>query len=128
MDAGCFASHEAPISAGKGESVKSIIATTAILVLATFAGHAAMAADPIKIGVVNEITGVQAQAGEFTVNGIRLAQEEINNAGGVLGRRIELQIEDNQSTNPGTVLAFSKLGGRGDIAAIVGPIRSTQVQ
>ena len=89
---------------------------------------AAQAAEPIKIGVVNEITGVQAQAGEFTVNGIKLAQEEINKAGGVLGRRIELQIEDNQSTNPGTVLAFSKLGGRGDIAAIVGPIRSTQVQ
>ena len=108
--------------------MKTMIRMTAVLALAVFIGHAAMAADPIKIGVVNEITGVQAQAGEFTVNGIKLAQEEINNAGGILGRRIELQIEDNQSTNPGTVLAFSKLGGRGDIAGIVGPIRSTQVQ
>src|SRR6202171_3443531 len=108
--------------------MKTVIGMTAVMALATFIGHAAIAADPIKIGVVNEITGVQAQAGEFTVNGIKLAQEEINNAGGVLGRRIELQIEDNQSTNPGTVLAFSKLGGRGDIAGIVGPIRSTQVQ
>jgi len=105
----------------------------AVVALAMLVGRTALAADPIntdpiKIGVVNEITGVQAQAGEFTVNGIKLAQEEINNAGGVLGRRIELQIEDNQSTNPGTVLAFSKLGGRGDIVGIIGPIRSTQIQ
>ena len=86
------------------------------------------AAEPIRIGVVNEISGVQAQAGEFTLFGIRLAQEEINKAGGVLGRQIELQVEDNQSTNPGTVLAFSKLGSRKDIAGIIGPIRSTQIQ
>lgn len=88
----------------------------------------AQAADPIRIGVVNEISGAQAQAGEFTLFGIRLAQEEINMAGGVLGRQIELQVEDNQSTNPGTVLAFSKLGSRKDIAGVIGPIRSTQIQ
>ena len=108
--------------------MKTMIRIVAALCVALPLGTAAQAAEPIKIGVVNEITGVQAQAGEFTVNGIKLAQEEINNAGGVLGRRLELQIEDNQSSNPGTVLAFSKLGGRGDIAGIVGPIRSTQVQ
>ena len=66
--------------------MKAMIRTTAVLALAMFIGHAAMAADPIKadpikFGVVNEITGVSAQAGEFTVNGIKLAQEEINNAG-----------------------------------------------
>jgi branched-chain amino acid transport system substrate-binding protein len=112
----------------KGDEMNAVIRMAAVLALATFIGRAGMAADPIKIGVVNEITGVQAQAGEFTVNGIKLAQEEINTAGGILGRRIELQIEDNQSSNPGTVLAFSKLGGRGDIAGIIGPIRSTQIQ
>ncbi len=108
--------------------MRTTINRMTLIVAMLCAGPVAHAADPIKIGVVNEITGVQAQAGEFTVNGIKLAQEEINRAGGVLGRPIELQIEDNQSTNPGTVLAFSKLGGRGDIAGIVGPIRSTQVQ
>ncbi|MEO8158578.1 MAG: ABC transporter substrate-binding protein [Betaproteobacteria bacterium] len=108
--------------------MRTTIRRMTLVVAMLCAAAGAHAADPIKIGVVNEITGVQAQAGEFTVNGIKLAQEEINRAGGVLGRPIELQIEDNQSTNPGTVLAFSKLGGRGDIAGIVGPIRSTQVQ
>ncbi|HWA13413.1 MAG TPA: ABC transporter substrate-binding protein [Burkholderiales bacterium] len=96
--------------------------------LVPLAGQAAEPGGPIRIGVVNEITGVQAQAGEFTLFGIRLAVEEINKAGGLLGRQVELQVEDNQSTNPGTVLAFSKLGSRKDIAGIVGPIRSTQIQ
>jgi len=86
------------------------------------------AAESLKIGVVNEVTGPQAEAGQFTVNGIKLAQDEINKAGGVLGRPIELRIEDNGSTNPGTVLAFSKLTSEGGLAAIIGPIRSTQIQ
>jgi branched-chain amino acid transport system substrate-binding protein len=89
---------------------------------------AAQSADPIRIGVVNEITGAQAEAGLFTVNGIKLALEEINQAGGVSGRTLELRIEDNASTNPGTVLAFSKLASEGGIAAVIGPIRSTQIQ
>jgi len=88
----------------------------------------AIAADTIKIGLVNETTGPNAEAGSYTVNGTKLAVDEINKAGGILGRQIELRIEDNQSTNPGTVLAYSKLIGEGDIAAIVGPIRSTQIQ
>jgi branched-chain amino acid transport system substrate-binding protein len=89
---------------------------------------AVQAADPIRIGVVNEITGAQAEAGQFTVNGIKLALEEINKGGGVLGRQLELRIEDNGSTNPGTVLAFSKLASEGGIVGIIGPIRSTQIQ
>lgn len=97
-------------------------------IAAALAGLDAPAAEPIKIGVVNEITGPQAQAGEFTLYGIRLAQEEINKAGGLLGRQVELLIEDNQSTNPGTVLSFSKLGSQGGVTAIIGPIRSTQIQ
>jgi branched-chain amino acid transport system substrate-binding protein len=48
-------------------------------------------------------------------------------AGGALGRPLELVIEDDQTTNPGVVLAFSKLAGNTDIAAFLGPIRSTQV-
>jgi ABC-type branched-subunit amino acid transport system substrate-binding protein len=40
----------------------------------------------------------------------------------------ELRTEDNQSTNPGTVLAFSKLSNDPAIKAIVGPIASTQIQ
>jgi branched-chain amino acid transport system substrate-binding protein len=88
----------------------------------------AAAADTIKIGLVNEASGANAEAGTYTANGARLALDEINQAGGVLGKQIELRLEDNQSTNPGTVLAFSKLFSEGDFAGIIGPIRSTQIQ
>jgi branched-chain amino acid transport system substrate-binding protein len=86
------------------------------------------AAEPIKIGVVTTMTGPWAEFGRFTVNGLQLALEDINRGGGVLGRQIELRVEDNQTTNPGTVLAFSKLAGEPGIVAIVGPIASTQIQ
>jgi len=59
---------------------------------------------------------------------LQLALEEINKSGGVLGRPVELRTEDNASTNPGTVLAFSKLFTDPAIKAIVGPIASTQIQ
>jgi len=110
----------------------SIIQWARKAILAGIVGGAiavpAQAADSIKIGVVNMLTGPLAEAGRFTVNGLTLAQEEINQAGGILGRKLELRIEDNASTNPGTVLAFSKLASEGGITAIIGPIRSTQIQ
>lgn len=87
----------------------------------------ARAADPIVIGLVDEVTGPQAEAGVLTAHGARLAVEEINAAGGILGRPVALQIEDNQSTNPGTVLAYSKLVSQ-KVVAVLGPLRSTQVQ
>ena len=45
----------------------------------------------------------------------------------MLGKQIELIIEDDQTTNPGIVLAFSKLAAQSDIVAFLGSIRSTQV-
>lgn len=88
----------------------------------------AMGADPIKIGMVAPSTGPVAESGTFQTQGAKLAVEEINNAGGVLGGRpLELVIEDDQSSNPGVVLAFSKVAGDKDVIAFLGPIRSTQV-
>mgnify|MGYP001156659975 CR=1 FL=1 len=89
---------------------------------------ATQAADPIKIGMVAPLTGPIADAGRYGVQGARLAVEEVNKAGGVLGRQLELVIEDDQSLNPSTVLAFAKLADDKDIVAFLGPTRSTQIQ
>jgi branched-chain amino acid transport system substrate-binding protein len=87
----------------------------------------AYAAEPIVFGLVDEVTGPQAEAGLLTAQGVKLAIEEINAAGGIMGRQVELRIEDNASTNPTTVLAYSKLLESG-VVAVLGPLRSTQVQ
>lgn len=86
------------------------------------------AADTLKIGMVQPLTGPAAESGKYQIQGAKLAVEEVNKAGGVLGRQIELVIEDDQTTNPGAVLAFSKLASDPSIAAFLGSIRSTQVQ
>ena len=87
----------------------------------------ASSAEPLKIGVVASLTGPAALGGRYTIEGAKLAAEEVNKTGGVLGRPIELVIEDTQTTNPGVVLAFSKLAGDKDIPAFIGPIFSTQI-
>jgi len=86
------------------------------------------AADSIKIGMVVPLTGAIADAGRYGLQGAKLAVEEINAAGGVLGRQLELIVEDDQTLNPTTVLAFTKLADNKDIVAFLGPTRSTQIQ
>ena len=87
----------------------------------------ARAEDPIKIGCVFPSTGPAAEAGKFQLNGAKQALEMVNEKG-VLGRKMELVVEDDQTTNPGAVLAFSRLASQADIPAFIGSIRSTQVE
>ena len=61
--------------------------------------------------MVASLTGPLAESGLYQSQGAKLAVEEVNKTGGVLGQPIELIIEDDQTTNPGSVLAFSKLAG-----------------
>ena len=91
------------------------------------APHIARAADSIKIGCVFPSTGPAAEAGKFQLNGAKLALEMVNEKG-VLGRKMELVVEDDQTTNPGAVLAFSRLAAQAEIPAFIGSIRSTQVE
>ncbi|MBK4735145.1 ABC transporter substrate-binding protein [Noviherbaspirillum pedocola] len=108
------------------KTTKLALLCAAIVAGATSFG--AHAADPIKIGLMAESTGANAEAGVYQINGAKMALEEINKAGGVLGRQLELRIEDNQSSNPGSVLAVSKLTSAGDLVALIGSVRSTQIQ
>jgi branched-chain amino acid transport system substrate-binding protein len=81
----------------------------------------------IKIGMVMPMTGAAAESGSFAQTGARIALEQVNKAGGVLGKQLELVFEDDQTTNPGAVLAFSKLASQPEIVAFLGSIRSTQM-
>src|SRR5579872_3283337 len=87
----------------------------------------AQGASTIKIGMCVPVTGPAAEQGLWAQNGAKLALAAVNKAGGVLGKQVELVIEDDQTTNPGIVLAFSKLAAQSDIVGFLGSIRSTQV-
>ena len=56
--------------------------------------------DKIRIGHLTPMTGFLGALGEYAVLGIRMAEEEINKAGGVMGRQLEIISED--SVNPAT--------------------------
>jgi branched-chain amino acid transport system substrate-binding protein len=105
----------------------AITATTAAAASLALASTA-FAADPITFGMMTESTGPSSEAGIYQANGAKLAIDEINKAGGVLGRQLEVRNEDNQSTNPGSVLAISKLTSAGNLSALIATVRSTQIQ
>ncbi|WP_375410545.1 ABC transporter substrate-binding protein [uncultured Methylobacterium sp.] len=64
-------------------------------------------AQAIRIGVNEPLTGAFAASGTYVVNGAKIAADEINAKGGVLGRKIELVIEDNKS-NPTEAAAVAE--------------------
>ncbi len=86
----------------------------------------ARAADTLKIGMVLPATGPAAAVGGYALAGAKIALDRVNKSGGALGKQLELITEDDQTTNPGAVLAFSKLAAEPDIIAFLGPVRSTQ--
>lgn len=90
------------------------------LMLSTTLVFAEASGDPIKIGLTTVLTGDRSLEGEYATNVVKIVTEEINSAGGVLGRPIEIVIEDAQGTDVGAVTAWKKLAANDDIVAIIG--------
>ncbi|MGH1575008.1 ABC transporter substrate-binding protein [Methylobacterium sp. P31] len=84
------------------------------------------ASAPVRVGMVLPVTGSASEAGRYALSGAKIALEAVNKAGGVLGKPLEIVAEDDQTTNPGAVLAFSKLASQSDLVGFLGSIRSTQ--
>src|SRR3954451_20017534 len=79
--------------------------------------------EAIRIGHLTPLTGFLGPLGEYAVMGVKLAVEEINAAGGVMGRKIELIAED--SVNPQTASTkAARLIERDKCVAIIGEISS----
>lgn len=64
----------------------------------------ARAADVVKIGLDNPLTGTYAAPGKNELIGCQLALEQINGKGGILGRNVELVVEDSTSGDAGTAV------------------------
>ena len=79
------------------------------LVAACLVGPQALAADPIKIGVPVGLSGANSVVAPSVVQAAELAVEEINAKGGVLGRKLELEVADDASGAAGAQKAFDSL-------------------
>ncbi|MDO8564664.1 MAG: ABC transporter substrate-binding protein, partial [bacterium] len=77
--------------------------------------------ETIKIGGAFGLSGICAEFGEGELRAVTLAIEEVNAAGGVNGKLLELITEDTQCENKTTVNAFQKLINVNRVSAIIGP-------
>lgn len=98
--------------------------TPALLLALLASATALVAADPIKVGEFACLTGKDATFGQSQHKGIQLALEELNAAGGVLGRPFELITEDNQSKPGESATIAKKLLSRDKVIAILGEVTS----
>ncbi|MFC4768102.1 ABC transporter substrate-binding protein [Effusibacillus consociatus] len=119
---------------------KKLIAVTAIMTLAigTLAGcggnkpaatngggSSSGSGDKIKIGTNFEMTGGQAAFGSSALKAVKLAVKEINAAGGVLGKQIEIVEADNASKPEESNRAAQKLITNDKVVALIGATTST---
>jgi branched-chain amino acid transport system substrate-binding protein len=102
---------------------RSISSTFAVLALAASV-NVAYAADPIKLGVQGPFTGGSSSMGVSMRDGVRMAVDEINKAGGVLGRQLQLVERDDEAKNERGVQIAQELINKEKVVASVGYINT----
>ena len=100
---------------------KSLVATLGAALLAS----PLAAQEAIRIGVTQPLTGAFAASGNYVTQGAKIAEEQINASGGVLGRKIQLIIEDNKSNPTEAVATAEKLIGKDKVPVMMGAWSST---
>jgi branched-chain amino acid transport system substrate-binding protein len=100
------------------------LAWAALKVAAPFPIHA-RGEEPVKIGMIEPLSGVYAKLAEAEVEGGRIAVEEVNHNGGILGRQVQLLIEDSVNTVAIGVAKTRKLIDRDQVDFILGDLNSS---
>jgi branched-chain amino acid transport system substrate-binding protein len=80
---------------------------------------------PIKIGVIQSLTGKNGTSGTRAKNGIYLAIKEVNENGGINGRELEPILEDGQTQSNSAVSAIQKLINVDSVSVVFGPSESS---
>ena len=104
---------------------RTLIASAAAITLLAHAGLA-QAQTTVKIAGIYELSGAGASAGTNFKNGVVLAVKEINEAGGILGKKIEHSVSDTQS-NPGVAKGLTTKAIDEDVFAVFGPVFSGSI-
>ena len=96
----------------------------AVVCALSFAGCAKADTGTIKIGGIYPLSGGVAVYGVEAKNGVEMAVEEINAAGGIDGRKVELIAEDDEGNPEKTVNAYKKLTTKDQVKIIIGSLTS----
>jgi len=97
-----------------------ILLAAGLIAIAAGASQPAAAQDNLKLGLVAAMSGQSAKSGEAIVRGISLAIDEINAKGGVLGKKVELLVRDDESNPAKGVVAARELVQREKVTALFG--------
>jgi branched-chain amino acid transport system substrate-binding protein len=103
---------------------KLLASTSAAVAAATIAKPAIAAKEPILIGYLPAVTGPSSSTGIGITRGTQLAVEEINKAGGIDGRMIEIIQRDTQSDPTKAVNATAELTRAAKVSVVFGPLNS----
>lgn len=95
-------------------------------IAALLGGCTTAQAQAVKVALLQELSGAGASAGTNARNGAMLAIKEINEAGGILGKKIEALVSDTQS-NPGVAKGLASKAVDDGVFAVVGPTFSGSI-
>ena len=82
--------------------------------------------DKVRIGVYMSLTGSTANFGISSVNGIKMAADEVNAAGGINGKQIELLVQDDRSDSSEAATIVTKFVTQDQVHAILGEVASSR--
>ncbi|MGI6633655.1 MAG: ABC transporter substrate-binding protein [Christensenellales bacterium] len=101
-----------------------IVMLLALVMALSLVAPAAMAADTIKIGGIGVLTGDYSKYGLAVKEGVDLYIKQVNAAGGVLGKQVEIIWEDTQAEPAYAINAYNKLIDQDEVVAIIGGVLS----
>jgi branched-chain amino acid transport system substrate-binding protein len=110
----------------KRSNITAICALCAVLAFASCRKNGGAPGDTIRVGEFASLTGGTATFGQSEHNGDVLAINEINAAGGVLGKQIDLMTEDDQSKTEDAVASVQKLVNSDRVCAVLGEVASSR--
>ncbi len=109
---------------GRRETLRAALAVGAVNLAPPFLRQA-LGEQSVKIGFNDPLTGTYAALGNNELVGARLAVEQINAKGGILGRQVELLVEDSTSGDAGTAVQKTrKLIERDNVSFMLGNVNS----
>src|SRR5690242_3191854 len=83
-------------------------------------------ADKVRVGVFMSTTGTTANFGISSVNGIKMAADEINAAGGINGKQVELLVQDDRSDPSEAATIVTKFVTQDQVNAVIGEVASSR--